>query len=41
MPTLLADLPDGADATVSRVSQLEPEVDEQHLRRLGELGGSS
>jgi ferrous iron transport protein A len=38
MPTLLADLPDGADATVSRVSQLEPEVDEQHLRRLGELG---
>ena len=38
MPTLLADLPDGADATVSRVSQHVPEVDEQHLRRLGELG---
>lgn len=38
MTTLLADLPDGASATVSQVASHAPEVDEQHLRRLGELG---
>jgi ferrous iron transport protein A len=38
MPSLLSDLPDGASATVDRVAANVPEVDEQHLYRLGELG---
>jgi len=38
MSTLLSDLPDGASATVCQVNPNAPEVDELHLRRLGELG---
>jgi ferrous iron transport protein A len=38
MTTLLADLPDGALARVSHVRASGPELDEHHLRRLGELG---
>ena len=38
MPSLLFDLPDGASAMVTRVAANVPEVDEQHLYRLGELG---
>jgi ferrous iron transport protein A len=38
MTMLLADLPDGAHATVSWVEARAPEVDAGHLRRLGELG---
>lgn len=38
MPKLLADLPDGAHATVRQVAARGPEVDDAHLRRLGELG---
>ena len=35
---LLADLPDGADATVASVQAGGSALDERHLRRLGELG---
>jgi ferrous iron transport protein A len=38
MPTLLSDLPDGASATVCQVAPNASDVDELHLRRLGELG---
>ncbi|OYU73950.1 MAG: transport protein A [Burkholderiales bacterium PBB5] len=38
MNTLLADLPDGACATVRGVAANGPGLDAQHLRRLGELG---
>ena len=38
MTYLLSDLPDGACATVDRVAANVPDVDEQHLYRLGELG---
>lgn len=38
MPKSLADLPDGAAATVRTVSARSPEVEVMHLRRLGELG---
>jgi len=38
MTTLLADLPDGAHATVLAVRANGPDLDEHHLRRLGELG---
>ena len=36
--TLLHQLPDGAHATVARVTSASPEVDAAALRRLGELG---
>jgi ferrous iron transport protein A len=35
---LLADLPDGARATVAGVAAASPDVDAQVLRRLGDLG---
>jgi len=35
---LLADLPNGAHATVHAVQGNGPDLDEHHLRRLGELG---
>jgi ferrous iron transport protein A len=38
MTTLLADLPNGVLATVHAVSDCSPDLDEGHLRRLGELG---
>jgi len=38
MTILLADLPDGACATVSGVAANGPGLDAHHLRRLGELG---
>ena len=38
MTTLLADLPDGAHATVAQVCANGPDLDAQHLRRLAELG---
>jgi ferrous iron transport protein A len=38
MDLLLADLPDGAQATVVAVQANGPGLAEQHLRRLGELG---
>jgi len=39
MPNLLADLPDGARATVtSIVTCMSNALDASHLRRLGELG---
>ena len=38
MTTLLADLPDGAHATVDRVWANGAALDANHLRRLGELG---
>jgi ferrous iron transport protein A len=38
MPALLSDLPDGTQATVTRVTANVPEVDDEHLYRLGELG---
>jgi ferrous iron transport protein A len=38
MNTLLADLPDGALATVVAVKSNESALSPQHLRRLGELG---
>lgn len=38
MNTLLADLPDGARATVLGVVANGPALAPQHLRRLGELG---
>ncbi len=37
LPTL-ADLPNGARATVDRLHAGGPELDAAHLRRLGELG---
>lgn len=37
-PTTLADLPNGAQATVARLQAGGPELDAAHLRRLGELG---
>jgi ferrous iron transport protein A len=38
MTTLLADLPDGAHATVQQVRANGSDLDSHHLRRLGELG---
>jgi len=38
MTTLLADLPDGAHATVQQVRANGLDLDSHHLRRLGELG---
>ena len=38
MTTLLADLPDGAHATVTAVCASSPALGDAHLRRLGELG---
>jgi len=38
MDILLADLPDGAQGTVTRVWANGPALDAGHLRRLGELG---
>ena len=38
MTALLADLPDGAHATVESVCANGPALAEAHLRRLGELG---
>jgi ferrous iron transport protein A len=38
MTTLLADLPDGAHATVAQVQANGVALDAGHLRRLGELG---
>jgi ferrous iron transport protein A len=37
-PTLLANLSDGAHATVERVVAASPEVDASTLQRLGEIG---
>jgi len=38
MTTLLADLPDGAHATVTAVCASSAALGDAHLRRLGELG---
>jgi ferrous iron transport protein A len=38
MTTLLADLPNGVHATVQAVCANDPHLNENHLRRLGELG---
>ncbi len=38
MTTLLADLPNGVAAIVQAVNSCDPEMGENHLRRLNELG---
>ena len=38
MTTLLSDLPDGVHAVVVQVLDRSPELDEDQLRRLGDLG---